>query len=152
MLLCLIFWIGGIAFFAFVLAPTVFAVLPMREWAGNVVNPSLTKLHWIGIFSGAIFLLCSLLYNQIKYAQLRAFSATHVLLVLMLAVTLISQFSITPRLLALRRQMVVVDDVPHEDPRRVEFNRLHQSSTRAEGGVFFMGLVVVVLTARRFGN
>jgi hypothetical protein len=32
----------------------------------------------------------------------------------------------------------------------VEFNRLHVWSTRSEGGVFFLGLVVVVLTARRF--
>jgi len=36
MLLCLIVWIGGIIFFAFVLAPTVFTVLPSNELARTV--------------------------------------------------------------------------------------------------------------------
>jgi uncharacterized membrane protein len=152
MLLCLIVWIGGIIFFAFVLAPTVFTVLPSRELAGNVVNPSLSKLHWMGIFSGLIFLICSLAYNQIRHAQLRAFSATHVLLVLMLALTLISQLSITPRMRTLRADMGVVENVPYSDARRMEFNRLHQRSTRAEGSVLLLGLIVVALTARRFGK
>jgi hypothetical protein len=36
------------------------------------------------------------------------------------------------------------------DARRIEFNRLHDWSTRTEGGVLFLGLVVVALSARRF--
>jgi uncharacterized membrane protein len=43
MLLALIAWIGGLIFFSFVLAPTVFTVLPSREMAGNVVSRSLTS-------------------------------------------------------------------------------------------------------------
>jgi hypothetical protein len=46
--------------------------------------------------------------------------------------------------------MGVIDNVPFTDARRVEFNRLHQWSTRTEGGVLLLGLVVVVLTARRW--
>ena len=49
MLLSLVVWIGGLIFFAFVLAPTVFAVLPTRQLAGNVVNRSLGILHWMAI-------------------------------------------------------------------------------------------------------
>jgi uncharacterized membrane protein len=64
MLLALIVWIGGIIFFAFVLAPTVFTVLPTHELAGNVVNPSLRSLHRIGLISGALFLFCSILHNR----------------------------------------------------------------------------------------
>jgi len=37
MLLSLIVWIGGLIFFAFVLAPTAFHVLPSTQLAGNVV-------------------------------------------------------------------------------------------------------------------
>jgi len=42
MLLSLVIWIGGLIFFAFVLAPTVFnpSVLPTRQLAGNVVSRS----------------------------------------------------------------------------------------------------------------
>jgi uncharacterized membrane protein len=150
MLLCLIVWIGGIIFFAFVLAPTVFSVLPTHELAGNVVNPSLSKLHWMGLASGVVFLICSLFYNRARYAQFRLFSVAHLLVVIMLILTLISQYSITPRMSALRSEMGVIDNVPASDARRIEFNRLHVSSTRLEGGVFVLGLVLVALTSRRF--
>ncbi len=150
MLLALIVWIGGIVFFAFVLAPTVFAVLPTRELAGNVVNPSLAKLHWIGLICGLVFLLCSVTYNQLRHGHMRLFSAGHVLVIAMLILTAISNFGVTPRMSALRANMGVIDNVPITDARRVEFNRLHVWSTRLEGGVLLCGLGVVVLTARRF--
>jgi uncharacterized membrane protein len=144
MLLALIVWIGGIIFFAFVLAPTVFAVLPTIQLAGNVVSHSLTILHWIGIISGIIFLICSLLYNQSKYARARPFALIHTFVLLMVILTAISQFGITPRMQALRPQ---IEAAP---AARVEFDRLHAWSTRSEGGVLFLGLAVVILTARRF--
>jgi hypothetical protein len=132
MLLALIVWIGGIIFFSFVVAPTLFGVLT-RELAGNVVSRCLGALHWIGLVAGLVFLLCSIMYNQMKFANPRLFSATHLLQ-------------------ALRAEMHSIDNTPAGDSRRVEFNRLHAWSTRAEGGVLMCGLVVVLLTARRFGN
>src|SRR5215467_485337 len=91
MLLALIVWIGGIIFFAFIEAPTLFTVLPATRLAGDVVSPSLTKLHWMGLISGFVFLLCSLVYNQLKLVSPRPFAATHILMVLMLLLTAISQ-------------------------------------------------------------
>jgi hypothetical protein len=152
MLLALIVWIGGIIFFAFVEAPTLFLLLPTTRMAGDVVSVSLTKLHWIGLISGVIFLVCSLAYNQLKQARLRPFAASHVLIVLMLVLTAISQFSITPRMRVLRTEMQTVENLSWNDSRRLEFDRLHQWSTRLEGGVLLLGLGVVVLTSRRFGN
>ena len=149
MLLALIVWVGGIIFFAFVLAPTVFHVLPTVELAGNVVSRSLTALHWMGMISGAVFLAASLLYGQSRFARPRPFALVNLLVVLMLALTLISQFAITPRMRALRSQMGAIT-VARDDARRMEFDRLHAWSTRAEGGVLFLGLAVVLLTARRF--
>lgn len=150
MLLALIVWIGGIIFFAFVLAPTVFTVLPTRELAGDVVSPSLSRLHWMGLISGLLFLLCSLSYNQIRYGQPRSFSATHILLIIMLVFTGVSQFRVTPRMASLRASMGTIDNVSASDTRRAEFNHLHQWSTRLESGVLLCGLGVVVLTSRRF--
>lgn len=150
MLLCLIVWIGGIIFFAFVLAPTVFTVLPNNELAGNVVNPSLKALHWMGVTAGIVFLVCSLLYNRMKHAQSRTFSASHVLVLIMLLFTLVSQLSVIPRMQSLRSSMGVIDNVSPSDTRRIEFNRLHVWSTQLESGVLLLGLGVVVLTARRF--
>lgn len=152
MLLALIVWVGGIVFFSFVTAPALFAILPARELAGSVVSRCLAALHWMGLASGLVFLLCSIIHNQIKHADARLFSATHVLMLIMLALTAISQFGITPRMQALRAEMNWIDRVPASDARRMEFNRLHQWSTRAEGGVLLCGLVVVVLTGRRWSN
>jgi len=152
MLLALVTWIGGIIFFSFVLAPTVFTVLPTVELAGNVVSRSLTSLHWMGLVAGVIFLVASLAHNWKTHAQAKPFAASHILVLVMLVLTAISQFVITPRMRALRHEMRAMDNISHSDERRVEFDRLHAWSTRAEGGVFFCGLVVVVLTARRFGN
>src|ERR1043166_7840967 len=92
MLLALVVWIGGIIFFAFVEAPTLFTVMPSTRLAGDVVNPSLSKLHWMGLLSGVIFLICSLYYNQLRYAHPKLFAANHIFIVLMLALTAISQF------------------------------------------------------------
>jgi uncharacterized membrane protein len=147
MLLALIVWVGGIIFFAFVLAPTVFAVLP-TTLAGNVVSRSLTALHWMGMVSTMVFLICSMLYSRARFARLKPFAVVNLLVLLMLVLTLISQFAITPRMHALRAQMALADTF--QDPARIEFNQLHAWSTRLEGGTLVLGLVVVVLTARRF--
>jgi hypothetical protein len=148
MLLALIVWIGGIIFFAFVLAPTLFGVLPTTKLAGDVVNATLTKLHWLGLVSGVVFLICSLGYNWQKHIQLRPFALSHVFVVLMLVFTIVSQFGITPRMRELRSNPAIMDS----SAGRTDFDRLHVWSTRLEGGVLFLGLGLVVLTARRFGN
>jgi uncharacterized membrane protein len=148
MLVTLIVWVGGIIFFAFVLAPTLFGILPTTKLAGDVVNATLTKLHWMGLISGVVFLVCSLLYNWQKHVQLRPFALSHVFIVLMLAFTMVSQFGITPRMRELRSNPAIMDS----SAGRTDFDRLHAWSTRLEGGVLFLGLGVVVLTARRFGN
>ena len=151
MLLALIVWVGGIIFFAFVLAPTLFTVLP-PEVAGNVVSPSLIKLHWIGLVAGAVFLACSLAYNRAKHGQLRLFGASQTMILIMLILTAISQFVITPRMRELRSQMQPVDSLGEHTTHRAEFDRLHQWSTRMEGGVLLLGLMVVVVTAREPSN
>jgi uncharacterized membrane protein len=146
MLLTLIVWVGGIIFFAFVMAPTLFTVLPSTRLAGDVVSPALNKLHWMGLASGALFLLCSILYNSRRYAQLRLLTTTHVFIILMLALTAFSQFNIAPRMRELRAtpQGLGALDV------RAEFDRLHAWSTRMEGAVLVLGVGVVILTSRRF--
>lgn len=148
MLLSLVVWLGGLIFFSFVLAPTVFAVLPTRHLAGNVVSRSLTALHWMGIVSGIVFLVCSMTYTRLTSGSVHPFAGRHVLLYLMLALTLISQFGISPKMATLRASMGEIDSVALSDPARAQFDALHVWSTRLEGGVFFLGLALVYLTAQ----
>jgi uncharacterized membrane protein len=150
MFLALIVWLGGLIFFAFVLAPTAFSVLPSRHLAGTVVGHSLVTLHWMGIVSGIVFLASSMLYSRLTKGTAHVFAARNVLICLMLALTLISQFGIIPRMEALRASMGQIDSVPLNDPARVQFDGLHVWSTRVESGVFLLGLVVVYLTAASF--
>src|SRR5436309_11254391 len=102
MLLSLVVWVGGIIFFAFVLAPAVFSVLPSRHLAGLVVTRSLTALHWIGIASGLVFVLASMAYARLNTGSAHPMALRHVLIYAMLLLTIVSQFAITPRMHALR--------------------------------------------------
>ena len=49
-------WVGGLIFFAFVVAPVAFHSLPSTHEAGIVVGGALRVLHWIGLIGGALFL------------------------------------------------------------------------------------------------
>src|SRR5712692_5847345 len=97
MLLSLIVWLGGLIFFP-VVAQTAFSVLPSRHLAGLVVGRSLGVLHWMGIISGFVFLASSTLYNRLSTGAAHVFAVRHLLICLMLALTLISQFNIIPRM------------------------------------------------------
>ncbi len=146
MFLSLVVWIGGLVFFAFVLAPTAFQVLPNTHLAGNVVGRALGKLHWIAIISGIVFLVTSLLYSRLTSGTAHLFAMRHVLIVLMLGLTLFSQFWIIPKMDTLRASVGDFAQVPLTNPARVEFDKLHIWSTRVEGAVLILGLVVIYLT------
>jgi len=149
MVLALVVWIGGIIFFAFVLAPTVFSVLPTRHLAGQVVNRSLHLLHWIGIVSGIVFLAASMSYSAATWGSPHSAALKHLFVYLMIVLTLISLFVVSAKMEALRTSMGVIDDVPPSDARRIEFNRLHHWSTRLEVAVLVLGLATIYLTARQ---
>ena len=150
MLLSLVVWIGGLIFFAFVLAPTAFSVLPTTHLAGNVVGRSLSKLHWIAIVSGIVYLISSLFYSRLTNGTAHAFAARKILLCLMLALTLISQFGIIPRMDTLRATLGEVSAAPIDNSDRIRFDALHVWSTRVESAVLLLGLVVIYLTAKSF--
>lgn len=151
MLLSLVVWVGGIVFFAFVLAPTVFhpGILPSRQLAGAVVSRSLGILHWIGLGCGVVFVITSIVSSLVTDGVAPPFAARNLLVYAMIALTLISVISISPRMLTLRNDMVFIDTVPQEDARRLEFSRLHVWSTRIESTVLLFGLAVIFLTSRR---
>ena len=151
MLLSLVVWIGGIIFFAFILAPTVFhpGILPSRQLAGAIVSRSLGILHGVGLACGVVFLIVSLIDSHIVTGLAAPFTLRNIIVLVMIALTLLSMFAISKPMLALRQHMVFIDDVPRDDPRRVEFNRLHEWSTRLEGAILVLGLAVIFLTARR---
>ena len=150
MLLSLVVWLGGLIFLAFVEAPTVFSpgLLPTRHMAGSIVGHSLDALHYMAIVSGIVFLMSSMIYNRLTVGSTRPLAARHVLIALMLALTVISQFAISPKMHAIRTEVGVIDTVPLDSPLRAEFNRLHVWSEKFEQGVLLLGLAALYFTAR----
>ena len=152
MLLSLVVWLGGVIFLAFVEAPIVFSpgLLPTRHMAGSVVGHSLDLLHYMAIVSGIVFLIASMLYSRMATGNARPLAGRHLLIVLMLLLTVISQFAISPKLYAIRAEVGVIDNVPLNNPLRVEFNRLHVWSEKFEEAVLLLGLVALYTTAQAF--
>lgn len=146
-LLSLTLWTGSIFFFAAVEAPILFAVLPTHALAGQVVSRSLSSLHWIGLGCGLVFLLICVLMAMAQGGA-PIFHARDLLLFAMMGITLYLQFGLERRMVKLRDSIGVIDNVPITDARRVEFNRMHEWSTRLEGSVFFLGLGLLYLVVR----
>jgi len=151
MLLSLAAWLGALIFFPIV-AQSSFAALPSAHLAGLVVRGSLLSLHWLGVGCGLIFVAASLGQNRYCQGFARPGSASHILVALMLVLTAISQFKIIPRMDALRLAAGEISSLPANDPVRVQFDSLHVWSTRLEGIVLVLGLVVLYLTSRRLAR
>jgi uncharacterized membrane protein len=143
--LSLSLWLGADAFLSFVVAPGAFAILGNRDAAGMMVGYSLARLHFAGIFLGLIFLLARLARTR-DFASFT--SAAALCVVLMVLLTAASQFTVSTRMEALKKQMVSVQNTPETDPRRVEFNRLHHRSVAYEGAVLLLGLAGMFLLVR----
>lgn len=96
-LLAMTAWVGGIAFFAFVVAPVAFGRLSSTHDAGLVVGGSLNILHWIGLIGGLLFCLATAtLWFRAEVPARVGFAIEVVLALVMLAVTAYSQFRILP--------------------------------------------------------
>ena len=146
-------WLGSDIFLSFVVAPGAFRVLaPNRDQAGAVVGFALTKMHLIGIACGVVILLVRLIRTK-AVASLGAPAA--LCLMLMIALTAISQLTITPKMAALRTQMGSVQATAADSPLLAEFGRLHQISVSLESGVLLAGMACMFLMVResfRAGN
>jgi hypothetical protein len=138
-------WLGSDAFLSFVLAPGAFAILANRDSAGLLVGYSLTRVHFVGIFLGLLFLVARLIATR----DFGSFATPASLcVVLMVLLTAASQFTVSSRMQQLRQKMVSVHDTPEDNPMRVEFNRLHSRSVAFEGAVLILGFAGMFLLVR----
>ena len=97
-----------------------------------MVGRLLTKLHWIAIVSGIVYLLSSLAYSRLTDGTAHVFALRHVLICVMLALTLISQFWITPRMITLRAQVATLTP-RHARPSRARAIRCAARLVDARG-------------------
>jgi len=146
--LALIVWLGAEIFFPVVAAVTFTTLQPDTHTAGTIVGQLIRILHGMGLVSGMVALALLALAPALGVYKPRAVLAPMVLLVLMMAFTVYSQFGIIP---AMERDRIAaggaIDAVPPTNSSRIHFNKLHNRSEHVEEAVLLLGLATVVLVA-----
>jgi uncharacterized membrane protein len=145
-LLSMVVWVGGLIFFAFVLAPVAFSVLPSTHDAGTVVGATLRVLNMMAPYCGFVFILATLAVQYRRMPRSRLLTTQMLLVWLMLGATMYVRTSIVP---AMERDRIAaggdVDAAPPNNPARLDFESLHPISEKIEGAALLFGLGVVVM-------
>lgn len=138
-------WLGSDVFLSFVVAPGAFRILGSRDQAGAIVGFSLGRMHLAGIACGVIFMLARLVRTRtfVSFA-----SPAALCVVLMIALTAISQYTVSAKMAALRVQMGSIQATAAGNPLLEEFSRLHRISVTLESGVLLAGFAAVYSTVR----
>jgi Domain of unknown function (DUF4149) len=153
-LLVLGLWLGALVFFIMV-AQVAFSILPPTfpdpisgiHAAGMVVGGALSRLHYMGIVLGILFLLFSFALRP--HVRWHSVVPQMVLVAVMLVLTCYSQFSIIPRMDTAREAVGGrIAAVPENNPAREIFEHLHRLSTHLEGIILVCGFAAFFLTAR----
>lgn len=138
-------WLGSDVFLSFVVAPGAFRILGSRDQAGAMVGYSLNAMHIGGIICGCIVLLARLLRTK-TFISLATPAALCV--VLMIALTAISQYTVSAKMAALRVQMGSIQATAADSPLLAQFGRLHAISVSLESGVLLAGIAAIYLIVR----
>lgn len=138
-------WLGAVCLLSFAVAPGAFRILANRDMAGSMVAYTLGRAHFIGIGAGVIYLVANFL-SAASFPNVARLAAIAVLIMLLL--TVFSQFYVMSHLADLRTQMGSVDRTPATDPLRAEFDKLHQWSVWIESAVLLLGIAAIYLTVR----
>ncbi len=148
-------WVGGLIFFAFILAPTAFHVLPSQHEAGLVVGGSLHTFDYLAMGAGALFLIATgLLFRAAPKRIQGRYEIEFLLALAMLLATGYIHYNILPAMEFDRARVVTethggdINSVPATHPARAHFDKLHARSERVEGGILLFGLAILVLMSR----
>ena len=98
--IALTLWVGGLWTIGYVVAPTIFSALADRQLAGMLAGKLFALIGWIGLVCAA-YLLLSMLFRLGGRALRRG---VFWLLLVMLALTAVSQFGLQPWLAQLKAE------------------------------------------------
>ncbi len=147
--LALIVWLGAEIFFPVVAAVTFTTLQPNTHTAGTIVGELLRILHGIGLVSAMVALALLALAPAWGIYKPRHVLAPMILVILMLACTVYSQFGIIP---AMERDRIAaggaIDTSATTNPLTIDFNKLLNRSEHVELAILLFGLATVVLVAR----
>lgn len=142
-LIGLAIWLGASILFAAAVAPALFAVLPSRALAGEVVGRVLPVLLYSGV-AIAVFVGGSEALRGMR---------TRGLVALVVAATCGYGVSLGRRIDQMRASIGgPIDALDAADGRRVEFGRLHGASVGLLGVAMLAALVLIIMLARQLAN
>ena len=146
--LALMVWLGAEVFFPITAAVAFGTLRPDTHAAGMIVRQLLTILHGMGLVSGLVAMALLALAPAWGIYKVQSVLAPMGLVILMIALTVYSQFGITP---AMERDRIAaggaIDTAAESNPGRIHFKKLHDRSERLEAAIILMGLATVVLVA-----
>ena len=120
-------WLGAAIFFV-VVAQNVFAAMPTHEAAGNLISRIFAILNYSGLGIAFIVVLTSLIVPA--GINRMALWIERLLLIVFGLACAVAQFVISWWMLLIRTQMGrPIDEVPADDPLRIQFDNLHQYSS-----------------------
>jgi uncharacterized membrane protein len=149
-MLALVIWVGGMLALGAIAAPAIFQSSPSRASAGRTFGLILRRFERVAYACGAALLLA----GAFRFFSLTRYPANAAVrwagAALMLALALGAGLVVSRRLDRLRERMPGgIDQVKLDDPRRVEFNRLHRLSTTILAFNLLLGFALVILFALR---
>ncbi|HYQ48248.1 MAG TPA: DUF4149 domain-containing protein [Thermodesulfovibrionales bacterium] len=124
-LLLLGIWTGGIFMFTFVVTPVIFKSFD-RDLAGSIVGRLFPGYFFFTLV--AVALAAALLFFAWSARMGTAFRLSLALVVIALVIALYTNFSLHPRMQAVKQEIASFDQVPAEHPSRRMFRRLHAQS------------------------
>ena len=134
-LVALVVWIGGLVALGGIAAPVVFDVTAARHaaeprlLAGALFGEMLARFYYVTYGAGLV-LAASLGTRRILGPKPRRFNWRVGILLLMLAATAYGGVVVAGRIARLQAEIgVAPSSLPDNDPRRLEFGRLHGLST-----------------------
>lgn len=142
-LFSLVVWLGGMMFFSFIAAPSIFKILP-RETAGDVVGDIFPKYWMIGYVCSILALLTLVIisFQEKAYPWIRIG-----LLILMAGLVFYSGKVIGKNAMEVKAQIRITEDQAQKEALRLKFKAIHRNSTILNVIIMILGIVVVFLTA-----
>lgn len=140
-MIVLALWVGAAVYFAAIVAPAAFRVLPSRTMAGMLVANTLPTVFTAGIVTGVIVCLLGL-----PGASRVVAIGTGAGVALCSA---IARLGIVPRIDRLRAALPsALESLPAGDPARVAFGRLHAVSVGLLGIALILAVIALVVAVR----
>jgi hypothetical protein len=153
-LLAIVVWVGGLFALGAIAAPAVFDVVATRQLpegrllGGAIFGEILQRFHYVGYVCGAVIPL-SLTARAVLGPRPRRFALRTAVALLMLAAAAYSGLILSPRIERLQQSVgVAPSSLPPNDPRRIEFGRLHGFSTVVQIVPLLGGLVLLFFESR----